>query len=78
MYKYAGIFMISAACASFGVTSAVGMKRHIELLARAGDVKAHIAVALAGFAVALAAAEAHARAAQRLIHVVGLTQRLHI
>ncbi len=33
MYKYAGIFMISAACASFGVTSAVGMKRHIELLA---------------------------------------------
>lgn len=33
MYKYAGIFMISAACASIGVTSAVGMKRHIELLA---------------------------------------------
>lgn len=33
MYKYAGIFMISAACASFGVISAAGMKRHIELLA---------------------------------------------
>lgn len=32
MYKYAGIFMISAACASFGVISAAGMKRHIELL----------------------------------------------
>ena len=33
MYKYAGIFMISAACASFGVISTVGMKHHIELLA---------------------------------------------
>ena len=32
MYKYAGIFMISAACASFGVISVKGMKRHIELL----------------------------------------------
>lgn len=32
MYKYAGIFMISAACASFGVISAADMKRHIELL----------------------------------------------
>ena len=33
MYKYAGMLMISAACASFGVISAAGMKRHIELLA---------------------------------------------
>ena len=32
MYKYAGMLMISAACASFGVISAAGMKRHIELL----------------------------------------------
>ena len=33
MYKYAGMLMISAACASFGVISTVGMKHHIELLA---------------------------------------------
>ena len=46
MYKYAGIFMISAACASFGVISAAGMKRHIELLSALRYISAEIGTRL--------------------------------